>query len=95
MTICYTSQGDLANCSCIPAQETACEDHYLAQETGSSGQPASIMVSVRGEPRSMTVFEVGRLEVTEFAALWTVGPSTQPPWLMSCVFLRRRTCTDC
>lgn len=54
-------------------QESACEDCYIAQETSGSQQPRSVTVSVRGEPRQMTVYEVSKMEVPEFAALWTVS----------------------
>ncbi len=60
-------------------QDIACEDQYIAQETTNSEQGPSVTVSVRGEPHNMTVYEVSRLSVAEFAALWTVSSLTQSP----------------
>ena len=54
-------------------QEAASEGRYIAQETNSSDQGPSVTVSVRGDPHSMTVYEVSKIEVPEFAALWTVS----------------------
>ena len=55
-------------------QDIACEDQYIAQETTNSEQGPSVTVSVRGEPHNMTVYEISRLSVADFAALWTVSP---------------------
>ncbi|DBA78429.1 TPA: hypothetical protein ACH3X2_007923 [Trebouxia sp. C0005] len=53
-------------------EDIACEDQYIAQETTNSEQGPSVTVSVRGEPHNMTVYEISRLSVADFAALWTV-----------------------
>ena len=57
----------------IAMQEVAKEGRYIAQETRASEQGPSVTVSVRGNPHTMTVYEVSRMEVPEFAALWTVS----------------------
>ena len=54
-------------------QDVGCDSSYIAQETDKSEQGPSVTVSVSGQPHSMTVYEVSRIGVTEFAALWTVS----------------------
>ena len=60
---------------CFNLQEAASEGRYIAQETNASDQGPSVTLSVRGDPHSMTVYEVSKIEVPEFAALWTVSIS--------------------
>lgn len=54
-------------------QDIAFDSLYIAQETDKSEQGPSVTVSVSGQPHSMTVYEVSRIGVPEFAALWTVS----------------------
>lgn len=58
---------------CNERQDIACDSLYIAQETDKSEQGPSVTVSLKGQPHSMTVYEVSRIDVPEFAALWTVS----------------------
>lgn len=62
------------SCYLCDQQEISCEDRYIAQETINTEHGTSVSVSIRGEPRNMTIYEIGKIEVPQFATLWTVSP---------------------
>lgn len=46
--------------------------HYISQEIKDSGQGPLLVSSVRGQANRITVHEIAKMGVPEFASLWTV-----------------------
>jgi hypothetical protein len=74
---------------CIVSQDASAKSvrHYISQEIKDSEHGPLLVSSVRGQANSITVHEIAKMGVPEFASLWKVR------WLKCSQRLLVCTCT--
>ncbi len=72
---------------CIVSQDAPTKSvrHYISQEIKDSEQGPVLVSSVRGQANSITVHEIAKMGVPEFASLWAVRWLTCSQRLSVCI----------